>query len=305
MNILVTLIISGGQTGADWGGLLAAADVGIATGGLAPKGYLTELGINPDLAKFGLVESDSADYKIRTIHNVLTADATVIFADYINSDGTKLTIESCIKYQKPYLINPDSISLHDWLIEQQVKVLNAAGNRESIAQGIGDRTRQVVRAALSLCTITGKLIQGHRVASGLAEDSPYSEGTISMQIPFFQNLGLDLSSYFRGTLNIDISPYTYKIQKPQYTFRQVNWTTEHPPEDFSFTSCQVRHKGTLYDGWVYYPHPETKIRHFHNPSLLEVIALPINDLVYGDSLQLLINSREIKVLCAQNPKIRA
>ncbi len=295
MNILVTLIISGGQTGADCGGLLAAADVGIATGGLAPKGYLTELGSNPELAKFGLVESDSADYEVRTILNVLTANATVIFADSIESDGTKLTIASCIKYQKPYLINPDALTLHDWLLEHQVKVLNVAGNRESIAKGIGDRTRRVVRDALSLCAVKGKLIQGHRVASGLAEDSPYAEGTISMQIPFFQNLGLDLSTYFRGTLNIDISPYTYTIQKPKYTFRQVNWTTEHPPEDFSFASCQVRHNGDLYDGWVYYPHPETKIRHFHNPSLLEVIALPINDLVYGDSLQLLIKSQEISL----------
>jgi hypothetical protein len=103
MNTLVTLIISGGQTGADWGGLLAAADVGIATGGLAPKSYLTELGANPELVKFGLLESDSDDYEIRTIHNVLTADATVIFADYTNSDGTKLTIDSCIKHQKPLL----------------------------------------------------------------------------------------------------------------------------------------------------------------------------------------------------------
>lgn len=148
MNIRVTLIISGGQTGADWGGLLAAADVGIATGGLAPKGYLTELGSNLELAKFGLVESDSVDYEVRTVHNVLTADATVIFGDYINSDGTKLTIESCIKYQKPYLINPDAKTLREWLIEQQVKVLNVSGNRESIAKGICDRVRQIVRNAL-------------------------------------------------------------------------------------------------------------------------------------------------------------
>jgi hypothetical protein len=170
-----------------------------------------------------------------------------------------------------------------------------AGNRESVAEGIGDRTRQVVRDALSLCVVVGKLIQGHRVASGLSEDSPYAEGSISMQIPFFQNLGLDLSPYFRGTLNIDISPYTYKIQKPQYTFRQVDWTTKHPPEDFSFVSCQVLYKGDRYDGWVYYPHPETKLRHFQNPSVLEVIALPIADLVYGESLQLLINSQEISL----------
>jgi hypothetical protein len=149
MNTSVTLIISGGQTGADWGGLLAATDVGIASGGLAPKGYLTELGANLELAKFGLLESDSADYEVRTVHNVLAADATVIFADQFHSDGTKLTIDSCIKYQKPYLINPDALTLHDWLLDQQIKVLNVAGNRESVAQGIGDRTRQVVKKALS------------------------------------------------------------------------------------------------------------------------------------------------------------
>jgi len=127
---------------------LAAANVGIATGGLAPRGYLTELGANLELSKFGLVESDGADYEVRTVHNVLAADATVIFADHIDSDGTKLTIACCIKHQKPYLINPDTLTLHDWLLGQQIKVLNVAGNRESVAQGIGDRTRQVVRDAL-------------------------------------------------------------------------------------------------------------------------------------------------------------
>jgi hypothetical protein len=96
--------------------------MGIATGGIAPRGYLTEVGANPELDKFGLVESNSADYKVRTVCNVRSADATVIFADYINSDGTKLTIESCIKYQKPYLINPNAKNLRDWLILQQVKV---------------------------------------------------------------------------------------------------------------------------------------------------------------------------------------
>ena len=43
--------------------------------------------------------------------------------------------------------------------------------------------------------------QGHQVASGLAKDNPYPRGTIEMQIPFFQQLGLDLSSFFLGTFN--------------------------------------------------------------------------------------------------------
>jgi hypothetical protein len=55
------------------------------------------------------------------------------------------------------------------------------------------------------------------------------------------------------------------------------------------------YKGDRYDGWVYYPHPETKLRHFQNPSVLEVIAMPIADLVYGEFLQLLINSQKISL----------
>lgn len=35
-------VISGGQTGADFGALLAARDCGIETGGWAPKGWLRE-----------------------------------------------------------------------------------------------------------------------------------------------------------------------------------------------------------------------------------------------------------------------
>jgi hypothetical protein len=69
----------------------------------------------------------------------------------------------------------------------------------------------------------------------------------------------------------------------------------HPPEHFSFSRCRVIHKGVEYDGWVYYPHPETKIRNFQNPSLLEVIAMPIPGLQYGDEVDVLVNPEEILV----------
>ena len=39
-----------------------------------------------------------------------------------------------------------------------------------------------------------------------------------------------------------------------------------------------------YEGWVYYPHLETKLRNFQNPSLLEVIAYPIPGILYGDKV---------------------
>ena len=85
------------------------------------------------------------------------------------------------------------------------------------------------------------------------------------------------------------------MEKPEFTFRHVEWTDLHPPEHFSFSRCKVIYKEIEYDGWVYYPHPETKLRHFQDPSLLEVIAYPIPEIMYGDKLTVQVNSDEIAV----------
>jgi len=141
--------------------------------------------------------------------------------------------------------------------------------------------------------VHGKLAQGYRVASGPSKDYPY--GALDRQRPIFAARGLDLSSYFNGTLNIDISPRTFKLIKPEFTIHNVEWTDLHPPEHFSFSRCKVIFKEVEYDGWVYYPHPETKLRHFQNPSLLEVIAMPIPEIQYEDELQVLVHPLEIAV----------
>jgi hypothetical protein len=139
----------------------------------------------------------------------------------------------------------------------------------------------------------GILVKGYRVASGPSADYPY--GSLERQRPIFKSRGLSLDGYFNGTLNIDIRPYAFTLKNPEYTFRQVAWTDLHPPEDFSFSRCKVVYAGADYDGWVYYPHPETKERNFQNPSLLEVIAAPIPRIKYGDELQVVLNSAEIAV----------
>jgi hypothetical protein len=46
---------------------------------------------------------------------------------------------------------------------------------------------------------------------------------------------------------------------------------------------------------VYYPHPETKLRHFQDPSLLEVIAEPIPQIKYGDEVTIRLNPDEILI----------
>ena len=141
--------------------------------------------------------------------------------------------------------------------------------------------------------IHGMLVQGYRVASGPSKDYPY--GTLDRQRPLFKSRGLDLSAYFNGTLNIDIRPNTFKLVKPEFTFQHVEWTDLHPPEHFSFSRCKVIHKDIEYEGWVYYPHPETKLRHFQNLSLLEVIAVHIPHIKYGDELDVLVNLEEILI----------
>ncbi len=142
-------------------------------------------------------------------------------------------------------------------------------------------------------SLHGFLVEGYRVASGPSRDYPY--GALDRQRPIFKLRGLDLEGYFNGTLNIDIRPYTFKLIKPEFTFRHVEWTDLHPPENFSFSHCRVIYKEFEYKGWVYYPHPETKLRNFQNPWLMEVIAHKISDIKYGDEVSVLVNPDRIEV----------
>ena len=145
----------------------------------------------------------------------------------------------------------------------------------------------------SLLLLKGKLIQGHQVASRPSKDYPYS--SLEKQKPFFKNLGLDLYEYYNGTLNISIEPYVFDMTRPEITFELVKWTDLHPPETFSFSRCKVKFNGKSYDGWIYYPHPETKKTHFQNPSVIEIITHEIPDIKYGDLIEIEINSNEITI----------
>src|SRR5215470_494378 len=95
-------VISGGQNGADQGGLRAAKALGIPTGGWAPKGWMTEDGPAEGLLRsFGLRKYPKSGYSVRTKANVLEADATVIFGQ--QSSGSLITAEECERVGKPCL----------------------------------------------------------------------------------------------------------------------------------------------------------------------------------------------------------
>ena len=147
-----------------------------------------------------------------------------------------------------------------------------------------------------LVAITGIVKSGHRVASGQAQSSPYDRGTLEMQLPYFEDLGLNLAGFYLGTINVSIFPYRFELTQPQYTFPLVKWHPDYPPETFSFSPCMVENRNNSCQGLIYYPHPETKIGHFQDPSILEIIAPFLPELNYGDRLNLKLNPQEIKLI---------
>ncbi len=149
-DLVLEKIISGGQTGADQGGLEAAESIGIPTGGTAPYNLMTELGAKRELVeRYGLVPGpyDRKTYLTRTKLNVENSDGTVWFG-HAGTPGYRATISYAERIQKPYIINPSAVSFREWVRQHDVKVLNVAGNRESKNCGIRDRVKQFLRDAL-------------------------------------------------------------------------------------------------------------------------------------------------------------
>ena len=157
MSGYIKKIVSGGQTGADRGGLDAAIDVGCDHGGWMPAGRLAEDGVVPE--KYNLQELFSSSYPHRTEQNVIDSDATLIFSYGIPQAGSALTVSFAKKHQKPYLIldlnSSDSLIIDNiltWLYDElrgsQI-ILNIAGSRESSAIGIEKRVYNIIKAVLS------------------------------------------------------------------------------------------------------------------------------------------------------------
>jgi len=144
-------------------------------------------------------------------------------------------------------------------------------------------------------TVKGMVVQGHQVASGAAASSPYPGGTIALQMPFFKELGLDLSHYYVGTINISLAPAQVTLLEPDYHFEHLEWTSVVPPESFSFVQCLLMYNRQEYAAMIYYPHPETKVVHFQNSSIVEVIAPFIDNISYGDEVLLKYSEKQLLI----------
>ena len=151
----ITKIISGGQTGADRGGLDASIALGILHGGWCPKGRLAEDGRVPD--KYNLQEMPTSDYLKRTEQNVIDSTASIVMTYGKPSGGSLRTVQFAKKHHRLCLCvdlknAPESLEtqIKAWLARLGDNVvLNVAGSRESKAKGIGERVKDVLVGVLS------------------------------------------------------------------------------------------------------------------------------------------------------------
>ena len=145
--------------------------------------------------------------------------------------------------------------------------------------------------------VSGIVKKGYRVASGLAGDDRFPEGTLALQIPRFAERGLDLSSQHKGTLNVCIAPNVFRIGKAWKTLPDVKWSPVMPAENFSFYRCEIRPSGmeSFEEGLVYWPHPSTKPEFQQDPSVLEILAPFIEEASYGSAVDLLFDPEEIEI----------
>ena len=143
-------IISGGQTGADRGGLDAAIALGIPHDGYCPRGRKAEDGRIPDC--YYLTEMDTDDYRVRTKRNVAFAHVTIVFIYNQLDGGSLLTVKFCHELRTQCLVvdlkSTRPMGIKSFLKSAKPKTLNIAGNRESRSPGIQVKVRDVLVEAL-------------------------------------------------------------------------------------------------------------------------------------------------------------
>lgn len=207
-TVPTTKIISGGQTGIDRLGLEIGKELGLETGGTTTPGYYTENGRDESLKDFGVTEispelqagrKGREFYLPRTEQNVLNSDGTVYFSTDEDSAGRIATQRFAKQHNKPFLLNPTSQELAQWLVDNNIDTLNVAGNRGSkVSPEFDSQVRDTIRNAFS---------------SPIQQDlfaSEQSSETINIYAGTGENA--DLS-------NFAIRPFTISGDKPESSIR--------------------------------------------------------------------------------------
>jgi RimJ/RimL family protein N-acetyltransferase len=159
---LISQVRSGGQTGADRGGLDAAREAGVPICGWCPPGGLAEdFPEAPGLMKLypELQEGHAPGYVERTAWNVRDAHATLIVSPggLEPLSGTEMTKIFAERFGRPVLvlegdnIEDDAATALGWLrgLDMLGLTLNVAGPRESKMPGTYLKTKDIVAALLA------------------------------------------------------------------------------------------------------------------------------------------------------------
>ncbi len=153
---LLGKIISGGQAGAERGGLAAAVELRIPHGGHCPAGRLAEDGTIP--SRYRLTELADGDPLTCRERQVVEAQATLIFATGELDGDSERTARFADIHARPWLqVDPRQAAavagpqIGGWLRQWRRPgglVLNVAGQPASQAAGIEAQVRRLLVAAL-------------------------------------------------------------------------------------------------------------------------------------------------------------
>jgi len=162
-------VVAGAQLGADMSGLDAAIASDYETGGTAAYKFMQSTGKgkhtpNAKLAElYGLTEGELTVrethegkyddyYSHRTVKNAQDADGTIWFGDP-SSRGGRLTLSAQAQAGKKIkpLVNPETAQqIADWIVENDIHILNVAGNREFTNPGIYEKSYNMLVEAFKL-----------------------------------------------------------------------------------------------------------------------------------------------------------
>ena len=152
--MMISKIISGGQTGVDQAALDVAIALGIPHGGWIPKGRKTENGALPD--KYRLKEMPTSSYAKRTKQNVIDSEGTLIISLGPLTRGSELTHKTAMLHDRPCLhIDLGTLNtlqaaktVRSWIVRHGIKILNIAGPRASENPEIYDMSAKTLKAVV-------------------------------------------------------------------------------------------------------------------------------------------------------------
>ena len=141
--------------------------------------------------------------------------------------------------------------------------------------------------------LPGTVVAGHGVASGREKGAQFPGGAIALQRPHFAARGLDLSRFWNGTINVDVSPRRAVLTAAEWTFHLVEWLPGYPAETFSFARMRIRAGGEEHPAMLFLPHPETKPEHFPPATVIEFLAPYIGGIRVGATLDAWLDPAQI------------